>query len=212
MRERTAALEAAQQALVRQERLAILGQVAGSISHELRNPLGVIKNSVYYLGLVLPQEARLQKHLHILEREVGTASRIIGGLLDFTRVRPPNPAHVDLHVLAGEELTATPAPEAVTVLTRSAPDLPVVFVDAEQIRVETARAGTHVALSVSDTGCGIEAEHLPRIFEPLFTTKARGIGLGLSLARRLVDVNGGTLDVHSAPARGTTFTMRFPAA
>ncbi|OGL05809.1 MAG: hypothetical protein A3I03_14590 [Candidatus Rokubacteria bacterium RIFCSPLOWO2_02_FULL_68_19] len=231
LEEKTRELEAAQEELVRKERLAILGQLAGGVSHELRNPLGVMKNSVYYLKMVLPEDERVQKHLRIMEREVTTATRIVSDLLDFARAKPPSQAPTDLSELVREVLDRTPLAENVEVVARLAPDLPPVAVDALQVQqvlgnlitngaqampeggtltIETARAEGGARVAVSDTGVGIAPENLEKIFQPLFTTKAKGIGLGLAVAQGLAEANGGTISVESAVGRGSRFLVVFP--
>ena len=235
LEEKTRALEAAQEELVRKERLAILGQLAGGVSHELRNPLGVIKNSVYYLKMVTAADEKVAKHLGIVEREIVTANRIVTGLLDFARVTPPNRVAVDLSRLVREYFEQKPLPGAVEVVLELAEGLPAVSADPDQLllvlgnlvsnavqampeggklTVRTASGPEGVALSVTDTGAGIAAEHVGKIFEPLFTTKPRGIGLGLAVARSLSESNGATLTVESAPGRGSRFVIGFasPAA
>lgn len=228
--ERTKDLEDAQEELVRKERLAILGQLAGGVNHELRNPLGVIKNSVYYLSMILPEDDKVQKHLGILEREVGTASRIVGNLLDIARVKAAVRVRTDLSGLVQESLEQTLLEENLEVVTKLAGDLPPVFVDPEQIKqvvgnlirnaaqamsdggtltIETARADGGAQVAVSDTGVGISPENREKIFQPLFTTKAKGIGLGLALAKELAEASGGMIDVESSPGRGSRFVVRF---
>ena len=228
LQEKTRALEAAQEELVRRERLATLGQLAGGVSHELRNPLGVIKNSVYYLKMVLPEEEGLRKHLAILEREVATATRIISGMLDFARTTPPTRAATDINRLVRDGLERLMAPDSVHIERDLAEGLPPLMVDADQVRlvldnllsnamqampdggvltVRTRSVGGRVEISVEDTGVGIAPEHLERIFEPLFTTKSKGIGLGLSLAKRLAEANDGTIRAESAIGRGTRFLV-----
>jgi signal transduction histidine kinase len=230
LEEKTRELEAAQEELVRKERLAILGQLAGGVAHELRNPLGVVKNSVYYLKMVLPEDERARKHLHILDREVGTAGRIVADLLDFARVRPPVRTETDLNGLVGMVLERTPLGDHVEVLTNLAAGLPSVSVDPEQVKqvlgnlitnagqampeggtltIETARADGGAQVVVSDTGVGIPPENLEKIFQPLFTTKAKGIGLGLAVAKGLAEGNGGTISVESALGKGSRFIVRF---
>lgn len=228
--ERTRALQEAQAELVEKERLAMLGQLAGGMAHELRNPLGVIKNSVYYLKMVLPEDERAGRHLRILDREVGTADRIVTNLLDFARARPPDRSPSDLSLLVREILERAPLPENVDVVARLAEDLPLLSVDPLQVQqvvgnlivngaqampeggtltIETARAGGGAQVVVSDTGVGIPPENLGKIFQPLFTTKAKGIGLGLALARRFAEANGGTISVESTPGRGSRFVVHF---
>src|SRR5262249_18602993 len=122
--DQTRALEEAREELVRKERLALIGQLAGGVSHELRNPLGVIKNLVYHLKMLLPGDERVAKHLRILEREVATANRIVTGLLDFARMTPPNRAATDLGAVALEAMERFPAPDHVVVRTALAEGLP----------------------------------------------------------------------------------------
>jgi len=232
LEEKTRALEAAQEELVRSERLAILGQLAGSVSHELRNPLGVIKNSVYYLKMVLPEEDRVRKHLGILDREVATATRIISGMLDFARTTPPVRVPTDLNALVRDSLEHLTAPDAVHVELDFTAGLEPVVVDPDQFRlvignllsnalqampeggrltIRTRSLGGVVEVGIEDTGLGIAPEHLERIFEPLFTTRSKGIGLGLALANRLAESNGGRIRVSSTPGAGSRFTVELGA-
>jgi len=228
LEEKTRALELAQEEIVRQERLATLGQLAGGVSHELRNPLGVIRNSVFYLKMVLPEDERSRKHLAILDREVGTATRIISGMLDFARSIPPTQAPTDLNALVRDELERLAIPDSIRVEQALTEGLAPVMADADHIRllldnlvsnaiqampdggvlkIETRPLEGGTELNVEDTGIGIPPEHLERIFEPLFTTKSRGIGLGLSLAKRLAESNDGRIRVVSAPGGGSRFTV-----
>jgi protein-histidine pros-kinase len=232
LEEKTRALEAAQEELVRKERLAILGQLAGGVSHELRNPLGVIKNSIYFLRMVLPEDERFRKHLSILDREIASANRIVSGLLDFARVTPPTRESLDLSALVQDTLERIQLPPAVRVERELSGALPRIMADPHQLdlvlanlvsngvqampeggalTIRTTTAGGEVILSVTDTGTGIRPEHLGRIFEPLFTTKAKGIGLGLAVARGLVESNGGRITATSTPGAGSRFELRFPA-
>jgi signal transduction histidine kinase len=229
--DRTAELRAAQEELVRKERLATLGQLAGGVSHEIRNPLGVIKNAVYYLKLVLPKDEQSRRYLNILEREVATANRIVTELLDFARVVQPVRAPTDLSELVREHLARSNVPDTVTVILDVAERPAPLLIDAEHLRlvlgnlvtnaiqampeggtlrVETWTSDDEVCVAVADSGVGISPEHLPRIFEPLFTTKARGIGLGLAVTKNLVEANGGTITASSAPGQGSRFVVRFP--
>jgi signal transduction histidine kinase len=205
LEEKTRALETAQEELVRQERLATLGQLAAGMSHELRNPLGVIRNSVYYLNMVLPEEQRIRKHLSILDREVSSATRIISGLLDFSRVRPPTQVLTELHL----PLLAVDPDQVRLILGNLISNAIQAMPDGGVLAIEVVRADGGVAVVVVDTGDGIAGEHLEKIFEPLFTTKARGIGLGLDLVRRLAESNGASIAVESTPKQGSRFTVRF---
>ena len=223
------------EALVTKERLAVLGQLAGGMAHELRHPLGVVKNAAYFLNMALENPApKIKETLQILEREVSASERIIQSLLDFAGPRPPRREKVALAELVRDLLGAVEIPVGVEVVTDVGSALPTLLADprhleqilrnivmnalqamsgAGQLTVHAKIDGPEaVALSVSDNGVGIAAEHLSRIFEPLFTTKSKGIGLGLALAKLLVEAHGGTIAAESELGKGTTLTLRFPVA
>ena len=224
------ALAETQEELLRKEKLAMLGQLAGGVGHELRNPLGVMKNSVYYLEMILPEEARARKHLGILDREVGTANRIVSDLLEFARMKSASRSPIDLKVVVSDLLERLPVPETVAVAWEMPDGLSRVSADrlhVEQIltnlitnAVQAMPDGgtltiagreepTGVVLSVTDTGIAIRPEDLPKIFQPLFTTKPKGIGLGLAVARDLADANRAVISVDSTQGVGSRFAVRF---
>jgi signal transduction histidine kinase len=227
-------LRETQAELVRKEKLALLGQLAGSVGHELRNPLGVMTNAVHYLGLVLGDAPpTVTEYLGILRRQIGLAERIVSDLLDSARVKPPQREPIAAQRVVAEQLERLGPLETIEVQVDVPADLPHLLVDRVQIGqvlfnvmtnavqamgggpgtlaiVARADGAGMVRLDIRDTGTGIPPEHLEKIFEPLFTTKARGIGLGLSVARSLVAVNGGTLTVTSEVGRGSTFTVSLP--
>jgi signal transduction histidine kinase len=227
------ALREAQAELVRNERLATLGQLAGGVGHELRNPLGVIKNSIYFLNMILPENEKVQKHLAILDREVGTCNRIVTELLDFGRVKSAARTPTSVTALARDALDRVGLPPTVALRLLLDKSLPAVLVDPQQagqilvnlltnavqampdggtLAIETGRGEGGVFIAVEDTGTGIDPEHLPKIFQPLFTTKAKGIGLGLALAKDLAELNGAQIAVESQVGRGTRFELVLPEA
>jgi signal transduction histidine kinase len=227
------ALHEAQEELVRKEKLATLGQLAGGVGHELRNPLGVIKNSVYYLNMILPQDAKIQKHLGILDREVANSNRIVTELLDFARVKAPVRETASLVTIVRAALERLPLPDTVTVRLEPDESTPAVLVDPQQVgqvvlnfllnavqampdggtmTVSVGQDDATVFAAVEDTGVGVPPENLAKIFQPLFTTKAKGIGLGLALARDLADANGGRITIESTVGRGTRFALHFEKA
>ncbi len=230
--ERTKQLREAQEQLVRREKLAVLGQLAGGVGHELRNPLGVISNAVYFLQMTLPDADETTKEsLEMISAEVRNSTKIISDLLDFSRTRLPDREEAAVPELAAEVLKKHPPPEEVEATTQIAPDLPPVYVDLHQmgqvlvnlvvnayqamkeggkLTISAQAEEGQVALSVTDTGSGISQENMAKIFEPLFTTKARGIGLGLAVSRSLVEANGGSIKVESEEGKGSTFTVRLP--
>lgn len=230
--ERTQKLREAQEQLIRQERLAVLGQLAGGVAHELRNPLGVVNNAVYFLKLILTEaDDTTQEYLDIIASRIQDAEKIVADLLNLSRTRPIDRQQTTLESLVREVLAKHPPAAMVQVINTIPAGLPPVFVDPRQIeQVLTnlivnayqampdggeltchaqAEAG-QIKLSISDTGCGIPAEILPKIFEPLFSSKPKGIGLGLTVSKNLVEVNGGDLTVSSNEGLGSTFTITLP--
>jgi len=237
--ERTAALREAREKLLRGEKLAMLGQLAASINHELRSPLGNIKAGVSFVDMVLEdRDADVDEALSIVDRSVDRAVSIVDSLLSFARTEKPSRQAVYVTLLIEEVLSETQIPETVELMRRGAEAPLMIWADPEHLRrvvgnlvnnaveampdggqlsVETSlvaeEAGTRdrdMVITVSDTGIGIPEEHLERIFEPLFSRKTKGIGLGLALVRTLVEAHGGTVGVESQVGVGTTFTVRLP--
>jgi signal transduction histidine kinase len=219
--------------LQRGERLAAVGQVAGGVAHELRNPLNVVKTSVYYLlNARNPTPEKKLEHLQRIERHVMLADNVITALSNFARMPVPNLASFAVAALIRSTLEMEPLPPACKVILDFPSDLPAVLADADQLRIVFAnlirnareampeggrltlrgrRDGSAVQVQVQDTGPGIAADKLNRIMEPLFSTKARGLGLGLSLARSILEKNQGQLNVHSQVGHGSTFSVRLRA-
>lgn len=233
--ERTRELREAQERLVRRERLAALGQLAGNVGHELRNPLGAINNAVYLLRLLLPApDPQVQETLEIIESEVARSEKIISSLLSFARRELPAFERVELNRLVLEALSHLQVPENIQISRQLDTALPPILADPIQLvqafgnillnAIQAMPEGgrltlkseaiedRQVAVSIQDTGVGIPPANLERIFEPLFTTKAKGIGLGLAICRALVEEHGGTVEVRSEVGQGSTFTIRLPSA
>ncbi len=228
-------LQDAQEALVRREKLATIGQLASSVGHELRNPLGVISNAAYYLELVVPDpEPVVVEYLGIIRRQVDTSTKIINDLLDFSRVARADRHPVSLHSLVDTQLRELVIPEGITVEHDVPDSLPPVLADPVHVSqvvlnlltnavqavgqspgsvtVSARMNGDRTAhLEVRDSGPGVGPSMHDKIFEPLFTTKARGIGLGLAVSRSLVVANGGTLTSEPAE-RGARFVLTLPLA
>lgn len=215
------------------ERLATIGQFAASIGHELRNPLGVIESSLFIVRQNLGAEARspkVTKHLDRIGIEVERANQTITQVLELARDTPPRRRLTDLRGLVDDAARMALLPAAVTCIS----DMPVGLtanVDAEQLRqvlinlmmnASQAMGGRGhlwiegaplpeggVRLRVRDDGPGVPAEARRRIFEALFTTKAKGSGLGLALCRRIMERHGGTIDLEDT-ATGASFQMTIP--
>lgn len=226
--------------LVRSERLSLLGQVAGTVSHELRNPLGAIRTSTALIRqLAVGKVAGVERSLERIDRNLDRCVRIVGDLLEYTREKQIQPEKTAIDDWFGEILAEIGSRDDIKIVRdfRSGND---VAIDAMRLRqvivnlidnamqalldktwrrpdghqslviVRTKNAGAVVEVSVCDNGPGIVSENLCKIFEPLFTTKSFGVGLGLSTVRELVEKHGGTIDVTSLPGHGANFTISLP--
>jgi len=231
--ERTKELQNAEEKLANKRKLSILGQLAGGVAHELRNPLGAIKNAAYFLNAALEEpEPEVKETLEILEKEVVRSEHIIRSLLGFASPKPPIRHKVNINAIIQTALSRTVLPENVEVVSQLDETLPNILADPDQLdqvlgniilnAIQAMPEGGHlvvksevpspewVAVSIADTGAGIPEENLTEIFEPIFSTKARGIGLGLSLVKTLVEGHRGSIEVESEMGKGSTFTVRLP--
>jgi signal transduction histidine kinase len=227
-------LESAQAELVRQEKLAAVGQLASTVGHELRNPLAVVMNTLYLLetGLGGGENQAMRRHLATAKREISAATLIVSDLLDYSRSREPIVAPVDVADLIQEALSVVPPPPGVRVVQDSHPDI-TIEADRDQIRqgllnlitngydsmpqggvltVSATAADGSAQLTVTDTGAGMDEHTRQAIFAPFFTTKARGIGLGLAVTKRVAEAHGGAITVQSTPSVGSSFTITVPIA
>jgi signal transduction histidine kinase len=230
---RTHELEQAQEKLIRSERLAAVGELASGVGHELRNPLNVIRNCVYLINLTLDGKAPadVEDSLKLLDMQVDIANKIVSDLLDYTRIKKPVCASVDLNSMIRDRVSWATVPEKVSIKLNLSIESPCAYVDPEQIGRAVTNVINNGVQSISsegemcissgtndgfawvkftDTGCGIPPENLGKIFEPLFTTKPKGIGLGLAISKRMIDQNRGQIEVESKVGKGTTFTLRLP--
>jgi signal transduction histidine kinase len=228
-------LSETQARLVFQERLAAIGQVAAAVGHELRNPLGVLTNSLYLIRTALPggDTERIERHLATADREIGAAVVIVEGLLDFARQSEPEPEVFRLDDLVDESLGVSVPPSGIAVTRRGLDEIGEVRADRQQLRqvllnlltnayaatdgegvvmIDALPDGDGVEIRVSDTGGGMDEETVNHIFDPFYTRKAKGIGLGLAVTRRIVEAHGGTIAARSAPGEGTTFMIGLPGA
>jgi signal transduction histidine kinase len=216
------------------ERLVTIGKVAGGIAHELRNPLNVVKTSVYYLlNAKNPLTEKVRSHLDRIERQVGVADRVITALNDFARLPVPELELVDMTTCLREIIEVTTLPQNIDVKWALGSPPPQVLGDRAQLHIvfgnliRNARdampdGGTlslvgggsdeFAEITVRDSGVGISPENLSRIFEPLYSTKAKGIGLGLSIAHEIVGRHHGTMRVTSEVGRGSSVTVSLPRA
>ena len=231
VQERTWQLKKAQAELLKSERLAAIGELAGMVGHDLRNPLTGIKNSAYFLkkkgSAISPDQSK--EMLEIIEKCVDYSNKIISDLLDYSR-----DIHLELkecspRQLILESLVMVQVPENVKIVNnllhkqtfKVDPDkIKRVFVNLIKNAEDAmpnggkltidGRVNGHFELSFEDTGVGMSEELLPKLFSPLFTTKAKGMGFGLAICKRIVEAHGGSIAVKTAKDQGTTFTLILP--
>ena len=215
------------------ERLATIGQFAASIGHELRNPLGVVESSLYlvrqHLGEVAAQP-QVAKHLDRIGNEVQRANRTIHDLLDLARNRPPRRHRTGLRALVESAAEAALLPAAISFEVGIPADL-TANIDPDQVRqilvnlltnaAQALRGRGHVwvegdvtadgstRLRLRDDGPGIPVQDRHRVFEALYTTKAKGSGLGLALCRRIMEAHEGTIELEPGET-GASFLLTFP--
>src|SRR5262249_20650485 len=205
----------------------------GGVAHELRNPLNVVKTSVYYLlNARNPSPEKKTEHLQRIERQVTLADNVITALSSFAKLPVPNLRPCPVERCVREPLEFNPMPESIAITLELPESLPPILADPDQLRIVFANllrnareampqggrltiaarhTGDAVEVDVADTGVGIPRDQLSRIMEPLYSTKARGLGLGLAIARAILEKNRGTLRVASEPGKGSTFTVRMTA-
>jgi PAS domain S-box-containing protein len=231
--EKTMELEKTHELLMKQERLAVLGQMAASVSHELRNPLSVINNVAYYLKMKFPDmDEKSVQMLDLLEKEVDRSDRIIGNMLSFSKQKPNLNKDMDLNDLVRTFFSAPDAIPGNVAINLKLSEIPTIRADAEKLRQVldnlvsnacqampeggTLTVSTKVnkakmlEMSVKDTGQGMSDEIQSRIFEPLFSTKTTGFGLGLVIVKSLVGDHGGGITVRSKAGEGSEFTVTLP--
>jgi PAS domain S-box-containing protein len=214
------------------EKFAILGQVTSSVAHEIRNPIGVIKNSVYYLNLKLKDTSneKIAKHLKIMERNINSADRIISDLLEIGRNKSSHLESTGLDTILESTFARLIIPKDIEVI-KKLDKIPKVQVDPEHIErlflniiqnafaampqggkltIQLSISGNYIEISFQDSGEGIPKENLQKLFTPLFTTKTKGLGLGLIICRQIVEAHKGEIKISSNVGEGTLVVIRLP--
>jgi len=207
------------------------------VGHELRNPLGVIKAAVYYIkgrvakSELAQKEPQVMDFLNIVDEEINSSNKIINDLLGFSRAGKLTVSPARIEKVIEDALSRLSIPENIEVAKKLDGDLPEVEIDADQIHqvlvniitnaAQAMREGGRLAISakkggkflevgIADTGCGIPQEIIDKIFDPLFTTRAKGIGLGLAVCKTIIDRHKGNIAVKSKVEKGTAFTIKLP--
>lgn len=239
--ERTQALRDAQAELIRKERLATLGQLTATVSHELRNPLGAMRPSLYIIKKDSdPSNVRIQSALDRLDRNISRCDHIIDELLDFTRITTINAHDVEVDDWLRSLLSEQIIPPGISLRQELALDglrlrmdvnrmrralinviengchsmldetTKTVSVDRAELIVFTRQVGETIEIGIRDTGVGISEDILPHIFEPLYSTKGFGVGLGMPTVKQIVEQHGGSIHVNTQTGLGTTVVLSIP--
>ena len=227
-----ARIQAEQAVRTRQERLAAIGQLTASVAHELRNPLGTIRTACYLIsGRLRGQRLDVERPLDAVERGVDRCDAIVADLLDYGRCQSLQRTPLAIDAWLDRFVSEQEVPENIRVRCDLTAGVTVPL-DEERLRrcmvnlvtnacqamqppggELTVTSRLHdgvVVISVADTGCGIPEDQQEKIFEPLFSTKSFGVGLGLPIVKQIVEQHGGCIELQSTPGRGTIFTIALP--
>ena len=239
VRERTRELSEAQNELLRSERMATLGQLTATVSHELRNPLGTIRTSVFTLANKLKdKDPGLRKNIDRIERNIVRCDNIITELLDFSRIRALQHERTNLRSWITGIIEEMDVPEPIRLRLELDDNIDIeidrdllrrVIVnvldnachaiqeldDEEQdttIIVQSVLNNSRTEIIIIDTGPGIPEDVLPHIFEPLYSTKSFGVGLGLPVVKQIMEQHGGGVEVTSERRVGTRVLLWLPSS
>ncbi|MFQ6095352.1 MAG: CHASE4 domain-containing protein [Candidatus Bathyarchaeia archaeon] len=233
-----AELEQTTRELQKSERTVTTGEVAGMVGHDLRNPLQVIVNIVHLAKERLrsmsspPAEKRgVEELFQTITEQAEYMNKIVSDLQDYAKPMKPELVETSLHKLITDTLSTITVPETVKVSTVIEKDFPKLMVDPSlmrrvitnlvinalqampnggQLTIGASKTEETASISIQDTGAGIPKENMDKLFQPLFTTKSKGTGLGLAVCKRLVEAHDGSITVESKVGRGSTFTIKIP--
>lgn len=217
------------------EKLAVLGKIISATCHELRNPLSAINTSIYFIQSNLGKDKpKLIKHTDIIQREVDSTTRILDALFLFYKFPEPSLISTSVNALIEgilSDIEIRMPKKRVNIRKGLDPSIPKAMIDIDQlgkvienilqnaydsigergeIRVGTKSVKDKIQISISDNGCGIPEGNMEKIFDPDFSTKSRGIGLGLALVKDIIERHGGSVEVKSKIKRGTMVTVTIP--
>jgi signal transduction histidine kinase len=221
-----------QREMSQKERLLSLGRMSTVIAHEVRNPLMIIKGSLHALRQKDLDETAMHEAVHDINEEVERLNRLVNEVLDFARPIRFDVAPADLNALCRDSATASQAAGGRPVMLHLDPEVVSVPTDAERLRIalvnmlvnarhavsgtagdvslRTRLSGDRVSVVIADNGPGIDPAHLAHVFDPYFTTKRGGTGLGLPIAKNIIEGLGGTITIDSAPGTGTEIRVELP--
>ena len=229
---RTRQLKEAQEQLIKSERLAAIGQVAAMVGHDLRNPLTGIKGATYYLKKKLgsKMDEKGMEMLELIEKDIEHSNEIITDLMEYSKEIQLELTETTPKSIARDALSLVEVPENVQVLDLTQSE-PKIKMDVEQMKrvfdnliknavdampiggklaITSRESNANMKIAFADTGIGMTKEIMEKIWTPFFTTKAKGMGLGLAICKRIVEAHGGSISVESTVGKGTTFTVTIP--
>ncbi len=218
--------------LVKAERLASIGELAGQIGHDLRNPLSGIKNSVYLLKKSSNRLSELQRNniLDTMSIAVEDSDRIVTSLVEYSSELILEPEQCNLNSLTMNSLSKIQVPDHINIVNQTS-EVPKFFLDAQKIekvfiniiknaidampqkgilQIISQIKGSNVEIAFADSGIGIPENILPKLFSPLVTTKAKGMGMNLAICKRIVEAHNGKITAESEVGKGTKFTITLP--
>ncbi len=230
--ERTKQLTETSERLLKAERFAAIGELAGMVGHDLRNPLTSIKNAVYYLNRKrgISMDAKEKSMFDVVDKSVDHANKIINNLLEYSREITLEIEECTPKSLIDYVLLMLQKPDRIKIHDQTQ-DYPTLWVDSNKMErvfinlinnaidampeggtlvVSSNQVGENVEFTFTDTGTGMSEQTKSKIFMPLFTTKAQGMGFGLAICKRIVEAHGGKISVESTLGKGTEFTVALP--
>ena len=225
-------LKEVQEKLLKIERFAAIGELAGMIGHDLRNPLQGISGAVYYLKAksVSKDDVKANEMIATIERCVEYSNKIINDLLEYSKEIRVNLEDTTPKAIIEDSLRQVPTPPSVEIVDETL-DKPTLSIDKGKMErvfvnliknafdampnggkliIKSTSKGDAVVFTFIDTGAGMTPEVIGKLWTPLFTTKAKGMGFGLSICKRLIEAHGGTITVQSEPDKGSMFTVTLP--
>ncbi|TVM03377.1 MAG: hypothetical protein CV087_05375 [Candidatus Brocadia sp. WS118] len=233
-------LKETQERLVRSEKLAAVGKLASGVGHELRNPLGAVKNALFLLkknvsaAHVQSESQKVNTLMEIIEKETDRGIKIVNDLLGFSRTAKPTVSPANVRTIIESSLSRIKIPGKIKKFVHTEEPLPPILVDVTQIEqvfmnliqnacdampmggsltIRAQKEGSSVlSTTFTDTGCGIPDNVKHMIFDPLFTTKSNGLGLGLAVSHSIIQRHEGRIELESQEGKGTTFTVKLPIA
>lgn len=229
-------IKALTEQLIRADRLAAMGELTAGVAHEVRNPLGIIRASVQLVEDSRCDAERIRQATGVIKQEIDRLDRVIKALLDFGRPSAPTLQPVEVNEALGDVVLFTrrfASRGGVDIVEDFASPLPKVLADADQLKqiavnlisnavqameetggrvtVSTRGADGYVEMAFADNGPGIPPDRLSKVFDPFYSTRSEGTGLGLTIVHRIVDEHNGHIEVMSEPGEGTVFTVSLPS-